>query len=123
MSVSEHDPHAAAAVPSPDWTAVVSHAVEGLGRIVRAEIGLFELALRSGLEAQLYRAALLMAALVAASFGALCLLAALVLLLHRWSGVWWIAFAATGALAMVIALAVSLAAGRLVARPVVTIKD
>lgn len=123
MSVPEHDPRAAAAGPSPDWTAVVSHAVEGLGRMVRAEIGLFELALRSGLEAQLYRAALLMAALVAASFGALCLLAALVLLLHRWSGVWWIAFAATGTLAMLIALAVSLAAGRLTSKPVVTVRD
>jgi len=106
----------------PDWPTIVSHAVDGLGRIVRAEIGLFELALRSGIEAQVTRAAMLMAALAAGILGAGFLLTALVLLIHLYCGVWWITFAVTGALCMLIALAAILWSRRIAGRLIIVTK-
>ncbi|HUA33635.1 MAG TPA: phage holin family protein [Candidatus Binataceae bacterium] len=79
--------------------------LEDLSKMIQAEIHLAELGLRNALQAQIDQmlATLAVAGLVGCAL--LCVLAAVVLLLHHWID-WWAAFALTALLSALAALVV-----------------
>src|SRR5438309_3954120 len=82
-----------------DWTALAARMIDDVARIVHAEIGLFEAALAA--QAERFTIDLVLAALLVC--GAMCMIAAMILLLRLWVP-WWAAFALTGAASMIAAI-------------------
>ena len=77
-----------------DWATLVAHAVDDVSRILHSEAELFQINLTSKLRSQIDYAAATFAMVAAFICAGICVLAAVILLLHRsfarWQGFpWW----------------------------------
>ena len=87
-----------------DWPTLVARIVADVARIVQTEIRLFQASLNPILSAAIDRLLGSVIALAAVLAGGLCLLAAVVVFLHRW--LWWDAsLAITGVISFIAAYA------------------
>jgi uncharacterized membrane protein YqjE len=89
-----------------DWPTLVARIVADVARIVQTEIRLFQASLNPILSAAIDRLLGSVIALAAVLAGGLCLLAAVVVFLHRW--LWWDAsLAITGVISFIAGYAAS----------------
>ena len=95
--------------PSDNWAALLSKLLDDLVRIVRGEIRLAIAGVTPAINSVLVRTITLLTLAVIGWFGAVCLIAAGVLLLHKYLE-WWAAFSAMGVGLLFIALLGSLLA-------------
>lgn len=93
----------------PEWTALASRAIDDVARMVHAEIHLAEASFRASLRESVNDAFAMLAMGCFLAAAGVCLLAALVLLLHHWLE-WWLAFALTGCTSALIGAVVILVA-------------
>ena len=105
----ERTEHAELAAPNeqPDWTTLAARAIDDVARVVQAEMHLAEASFRSSLKENLNDAFAMFAVAGFIAAAGVCLLAALVLLLHHWLE-WWLAFALAGCISGLIAVAIVL---------------
>ncbi len=82
-----------------DWSSLAGRVIDDISRIIHAELQLFETNLGLRFSGAIELALVRVAGLVAVIFGGMCLLAALILLLHQWLE-WWQSFAISGALSV-----------------------
>lgn len=100
-----------------DWVTLIARAVDDLSRIVRSESQLLQISVSAALKAQVDYALAAFAMVIAFIFAAICVVAALILVLHqsfqRWHGIpWWQAFVIGGLVMLVVGIAIHLIAGR-----------
>jgi hypothetical protein len=88
---------------SNDWPALLSRMVDDISRIVGSELRLFEANLVGHLNATVERAIAGMLLIACSVVGGVCLLIALILLLHEWLP-WWESVGLVGLLVMGIGL-------------------
>jgi hypothetical protein len=81
--------------PSENWSTLLSKLLDDLVRIVRGEIRLAVASVTPAVNSVLVRILTLLTLAVVGLFGAVCLIAAGVLLLHKFLE-WWAAFGAMG---------------------------
>jgi hypothetical protein len=81
--------------PSENWSTLLSKLLDDLVRIVRGEIRLAVASVTPAINRILVRTIILLTLAVIGLFGAVCLIAAGVLLLHKYLE-WWAAFGAMG---------------------------
>ena len=86
-----------------DWPTLIEKAMDDVSRILRSEVRMLETSIGATLEAQVSHAVahLTVAALIIS--GAICILAASILLLHQWLP-WWQAFGIAGVATVVVAI-------------------
>jgi hypothetical protein len=96
----------------PEWPVLVSKAVEDISRIVRAEVRLVQLEVRDVAEREIDRALKATIALALIICGAICAIAATILLLQFLLGMWWLAFGIVAGLALGAGLTVWLITSR-----------
>jgi len=94
-----------------DWSSLAGRAIEDVSRIIQSEIGLFETTMKAALEEQTDYALANLATVAVMICAAICMLGALILLLHQWFQ-WWLAFAAAGVVAAVIGISIHATVGR-----------
>lgn len=92
----------------PDWSTLAARAIDDIAHMVQAEIHLAEASFRSSLKESVNDAFAMLAVASFVAAAAICLLTALVLLLHHQGFEWWLAFAITGCVSAVIGVAVAL---------------
>jgi uncharacterized membrane protein YqjE len=92
----------------PDWATLAARAIDDVARMVQAEIHLAEASFRASLKESLVDAFMMLAVAGFIAAAAICLLAALVILLHHWVE-WWLAFALTACASAAIGAAVAFA--------------
>jgi len=97
-----------------DWSTLVGKAIDDVSRIIQSEIGLVETTLRAVVEEQTDYALANLATVALLICAAICMLGALILLLHQWLQ-WWLALAIAGVLASAVGIATHSTAGRRVA--------
>ncbi|MGO9058268.1 MAG: phage holin family protein [Candidatus Binataceae bacterium] len=97
-----------------DWSTLVGRAIDDVSRIIQSEIGLFETTLSAAVEGQTDDALANLATVAVLICGAICMLGALILLLHQWLQ-WWLALAIAGGVAFAVGIAIHATAGRRVA--------
>jgi hypothetical protein len=97
-----------------DWSTLVGKAIDDVSRIIQSEIGLLETTLRAVVEEQTDYALANLATVAVMICAAICMLGALILLLHQWLQ-WWLAFAIAGLVASAVGIAIHTTAGRRVA--------
>jgi len=90
----------------PEWTTLVARAIDDVARMVQAEIHLAEASIRSSLKESINDAFAMLAVAGFLAAAGICILAALILLLHRWVE-WWLALAVTGCSSAIIGAAVT----------------
>jgi hypothetical protein len=100
-----------------DWTTLITRAVDDVSRIVRSESQLLQISLSAALKTQIDYALAAFAMVIALICAGICVLAALILLLHQsfewWQGLpWWQAFAVGGLLMFAVGIAIHQIAGR-----------
>jgi hypothetical protein len=100
-----------------DWATLVAHAVDDVSRILHSEAELFQINLASKLRSQIDYAAATFAMVAAFICAGICVLAAVILLLHqsfvRWQGfLWWQALTIGALLMLVVGIAIRRVAGR-----------
>jgi Putative Actinobacterial Holin-X, holin superfamily III len=100
-----------------DWAPLIARAVDDVSRIVRSESHLLQISLSAALKAQIDYALAAVAMVVAFICAGICVLAALILVLHQsfqwWHGFpWWQAFAIGSFLMFVVGIAIHLIAAR-----------
>ncbi len=91
----------------PDWPTLIERAVNDVSRILQSELHMFQATMRAALDAQIATAIAFLAIAAVIVCGAICILCAAILLLHRWLP-WWEAFGLAG-LAICVAGIASLA--------------
>ena len=94
-----------------DWSSLAGRAIEDVSRIIQSEIGLLETTLRAALEEQTDYALANLATVAVMICAAICMLGALILLVHQWLQ-WWLAFAIAGLAAAAVGIAIHATAGR-----------
>jgi Putative Actinobacterial Holin-X, holin superfamily III len=98
-----------------DWATLIGQAVDDVSRIVHSESHLLQINLSAALKAQIDYALAAFAMVIALICAGICVLAALILVLHQsfqwWHGFpWWQAFAVGGFLMFVVGIAIHLIA-------------
>src|ERR1700676_3175318 len=88
-----------------EWPTLLGRMLEDVSRVMQVELQLLEAKLAPSLMAMADRAIAGLMILYAGVIGASCLLAALILFLHRWME-WWRCFAIAGVVTIACALAV-----------------
>jgi Putative Actinobacterial Holin-X, holin superfamily III len=88
-----------------EWPTLLGRMLEDVSRVIQLELQLLEAKLAPSLMAMADRAIAGLMILYAGVIGASCLLAALILFLHRWME-WWQCFAIAGVVTIACALAV-----------------
>jgi hypothetical protein len=88
-----------------EWPTLLGRMLEDVSRVIQLELQLLEAKLSPSLMAMADRAIAGLMILYAGVIGASCLLAALILFLHRWME-WWQCFAIAGVVTIACALAV-----------------
>jgi hypothetical protein len=91
----------------PDWSTLAARAIDDVARMAQAEIHLAEASFRASLKESVNDAFAMLAVGCFLAAAGVCLLAALILLLHQWFA-WWLAFALTGCASATIGVAVIL---------------
>jgi hypothetical protein len=111
--MAEKLPAAGDAAPGAerDWSSLAGRAIEDVSRIIQSEIGLFETTMKVALEEQTDYALANLATVAVMICAAICMLGALILLLHQWVQ-WWLAFAAAGAVASAAGISIHATLGR-----------
>jgi hypothetical protein len=95
----------------PDWSTLASRAIDDVARMAQAEIHLAEASLRASLRETVNETFAMLAVAGFLVAGGICLLAALILLLHLYFE-WWLAFALSGGASAIIGAIVALVARR-----------
>jgi hypothetical protein len=100
-----------------DWATLVAQAVDDVSRILHSEADLLQINLTSTLRSQIDYAAATFAMVAALICAGICVLAAVILLLHqsfvRWQGFpWWQALTIGAFLMLVVGIAIRRVAGR-----------
>jgi Putative Actinobacterial Holin-X, holin superfamily III len=72
----------------PDWATLIKRALDDVSRILRSEIQILQTSLRQAVEAQVSRAVVRLTVIAAMACGAVCLLCAIILLIHQWLPLW-----------------------------------
>jgi hypothetical protein len=88
-----------------EWPTLLGRMLEDVSRVIQLELQLLEAKLTPSMMAMADRAIAGLIMLFAGVIGGSCLLAALILLLHRWME-WWQCFAIAGVVTIVCALGV-----------------
>lgn len=83
----------------PDWATLMDRALDNISRILRSEIHMFQTSMEAALEAQIDNAVMRLTSIIAMVCGAICILCALILLLHQWLP-WWQSFGIAGLVAL-----------------------
>ena len=83
----------------PDWATLVDRALDNVSRILRSEIHMLQTSVEAALEAQMRNVAMQLTSIIAMVCGAICILCALILLLHQWLP-WWQSFGIAGLVAL-----------------------
>jgi len=78
-----------------DWATLTERALDDLSRIFRSEIHMFQTSVEMAVEAQIDNVVMRLTTITAMVCGALCILCALILLLHQWLP-WWQSFGIAG---------------------------
>ena len=86
-----------------DWPTLIERAMDDVSRILRSEVRMLETSIRATLEAQVSHAVAHLAIAALLIGGAICILAASILLLHQWLP-WWQAFGIAGVATVVVAI-------------------
>jgi hypothetical protein len=81
---------------APEWPTLLGRMLDDLTRVLQLELQLAENRIGTSLAAVAGRIVAALVALFAAVFGAVCFIAALILLLHEWME-WWESLAVGGA--------------------------
>lgn len=79
----------------PDWATLMERALDDVSRILRSEIQMFQTSMGAAVEAQIDNVVVRLTTITAMVFGAICILCALILLLHQWLP-WWQCFGIAG---------------------------
>lgn len=100
-----------------DWATLIARAVDDVSQIVSSESHLLQISLSAALKEQVDYALAAVAMVIALICAGICVLAALILVLHEsfewWHGFpWWQAFAVGGLLMFVVGIAIHLIARR-----------
>jgi hypothetical protein len=88
----------------PDLTALAARALDDVARMVHAEIRLAEANFHAALDESINQVFAMLAVGCLLTAAGICLLAALILLLHHWLE-WWLAFALSGGASAIIGAA------------------
>jgi hypothetical protein len=108
ITTQQHERSAAvngSSAVNAEWPTLLGRMLEDVSRVIQLELQLLEAKLAPSLMAMADRAIAGLVLLYAGVIGASCLLAALILLLHRWME-WWECFAIAGVVTIVCALAI-----------------
>jgi Putative Actinobacterial Holin-X, holin superfamily III len=108
ITTQRHERSAVESGSSPanaEWPTLLGRMLEDVSRVIQLELQLLEAKLTPSLMAMADRAIAGLVILYAGVIGGSCLLAALILLLHRWME-WWQCFAIAGLVTIICALAV-----------------
>jgi Putative Actinobacterial Holin-X, holin superfamily III len=99
--------HPTIAEPPPEesWSQIVSRAIDDISRIMQSEVRLLEASLRKVLVEQVDRILASVTAAVILIAGGVCMIAALILLLHLWFAL-WLSWGITGGVLFIVALIV-----------------
>jgi len=89
-----------------DWATLTERALDDLSRIVRSEVAMFQTSMAVAVEAQINNVTARLAKIAALFLGAVCILCALILLLHQWLPLWQ-AFALAGTAMIVTGMLIS----------------
>ena len=116
---ADHAGQGARSDNGPDWSEVIGRVVDDLARIIHAEFRLFDAELERAIQRASDRAIFEVLMAMVLTVGGLCLLAAVILLLHQFTP-WWLSFAIAGAVTVA---AASLAAGLIRDAPTTMIAD
>ena len=95
----------------PDWSTLASRAIDDVARMAQAEIHLAEASLRASLKETVTETFAMLAVAGFLFAAGICLLAALILLLHHYVE-WWLAFALSGGVCVILGAVVALIARR-----------
>ncbi len=80
---------------SPDWATLTERALDDVSRIVRSEIHILQTSIETAVEARIDSVVTRAMTLAVIICGALCILCAVILLLHQWLP-WWQSFGLAG---------------------------
>jgi hypothetical protein len=80
---------------SPDWATLLDRALDNVSRIVRSEMQELQTSIEAAVEAQVDNLLVHLATIATMVCGAICLMCAVILLLHQ-SLPWWQSFGLTG---------------------------
>ena len=83
------------AAASPDWATLTERALDDVSRIVRSEIHMLQTSIETAVEARIDSLVTRSMTITAMVCGALCILCAVILLLHQWLP-WWQSFGIAG---------------------------
>ena len=78
-----------------DWATLTERALDDVSRIFRSEIHMFQTSVEMAVEAKIDNVVMRLTTITAMVCGALCILCALILLLHQWLP-WWQSFGIAG---------------------------
>jgi hypothetical protein len=101
----KHPPTGDVGLPTyPDWPTLIERAANDVSRILQSELHMFQITMRTALEAQIATAVAFLAIAALIICGAICILGAAILLLHQ-SLPWWQAFGIAGVATCVVGIA------------------
>jgi CHASE2 domain-containing sensor protein len=86
-----------------DWPTLIERAVDDVSRIVRSEAHMFQTSMGAALEVHISKTAAHLTNAVVILIGALCMLCALIFLIHQWLP-WWQAFGIVGLVTLLVGI-------------------
>jgi hypothetical protein len=84
-----------ASAAGPDWATLTDRALDDVSRILRSEMHMFQTSMETAVEARINDVVRRLTTIIAMVCGAICILCALILLLHQWLP-WWQSFGIVG---------------------------
>jgi len=117
--MTDKQPHAANGAPETlhDWPTLVARAVDDLSRILQSEARILQTNMGAALERHLASAIATLTVTAVMICGAVCIVCAAILLLHKWLPLWQ-AFAVAGVAILLIGIAI-----RAIMRPPAGVKS
>jgi hypothetical protein len=100
-----------------DWPTLVSRAVDDVSRILQSEAHMLQTSMGAALETQLANAIATLTVIAVMICGAVCIVCAAILLLHKWLALWQ-AFGIAGGAILLIGIAI-----RAIMRPSAELKS
>jgi len=89
-----------------DWPTLIERAVDDVSRIVRSEANMFQTSMGAALEMHISKTAAYLINAVVILIGALCMLCAVIFLIHRWLP-WWQAFGIMGLVTLLVGASIA----------------
>ena len=117
--MTEEQSHHANSAPETfqDWPTLVSRAVDDVSRILQSEAHMLQTSMGAALETQLANAIATLTVIAVMICGAVCIVCAAILLLHKWLALWQ-AFGIAGGAILLIGIAI-----RAIMRPSAELKS